>query len=262
MRALQAQAQAVVHAWSVIVAKAFTEVLRRNYPEIGSFEARLKGAVMPLLVAGLPVTWVTPDGVPVLQNRFEQETKTIETEALGRIRLTLVHATEDIDKRKQTQALMPNLIHSMDACHLSMTVNLAQSQGLSAFSVIHDSYGSHACDMPTLKQCAQDAFAQLYQQPDATLAYFEQWATALAGQTPELENTLAAQWLAAQDEPKLKMRLALLNLTRTWRGLPCFDATHPPEAPPLSVGESPVTKSANAPPEWLPKVARSEYFFC
>ena len=259
---LQAQARGVVHAWSVIVAKAFEDVLARDYPEISAFESRLKDAVKPLLSAGLPVTWVTPEGLPVLQNRFEQEAKTIETEALGRIRLTLVHATEEIDSRKQTQALLPNLIHSMDACHLVMTVNLAQSHGLNAFSVIHDSYGSHACDVPTLKQCAQEAFVQLYQQPDATLAYFEQWANALAGKTPELEASLAAQWLAAGQDPKLKMRLALLNLTRTWRGLPCFDATHPTVPAQLAVAAPPRLTSVQKPPEWLPKVVGSEYFFC
>ena len=43
-----------------------------------------------------------------------------------------------------------------------MIVNLAAYNGVSHFSVIHDSFGCHAADVPMLNACIRQAFVNLY----------------------------------------------------------------------------------------------------
>ena len=53
-------------------------------------------------------------------------------------------------------------MHSYDACHLMMTVQLAADRGLTSFAFIHDDYGTHACDTDVMHECIREAFVTLY----------------------------------------------------------------------------------------------------
>ena len=43
-----------------------------------------------------------------------------------------------------------------------MTVNLAAGNGVGSFAMIHDSFGTHAADVPMLNACLREAFIELY----------------------------------------------------------------------------------------------------
>ena len=47
-----------------------------------------------------------------------------------------------------------------------MSVNLAAYNGVSHFSVIHDSFGCHAADIPMFNACIRQAFVNLYEDYD------------------------------------------------------------------------------------------------
>ena len=52
---------------------------------------------------------------------------------------------------------------SMDAAHLQMVVNrMAEGDITDCFSVIHDSFGVHACDTDELHYAIRDEFVKLY----------------------------------------------------------------------------------------------------
>jgi len=251
------QAFEIIQDWSVILAVAFDKVLKSKYPEIGQFQKSLSESIKPVLKQGLPVMWVSPIGVPVIQNRFKDKSITIDNQTLGRIRLTLLEPTDDIDPALQRQGILPNMIHSLDASHLFETIQLAYQSGIKAFSVIHDSYGTHACDVSKLKQCTNSAFVQLYRREDANMGFLHLWMMALSGESEDQEKLFANAWLQSE-VPKDRLRLALLNLARQWRRLPAFVSNN------LSrTGDQPdpIKGTGSTAPAWLDDVLKAEYFF-
>ena len=76
--------------------------------------------------------------------------------------VSLLEAKNQIDKKKQANSISPNWVHANDGCHLRMTVNYAATNGVTNFAMIHDSFGTHASDIPMLSACLREAFIELY----------------------------------------------------------------------------------------------------
>ena len=131
------------------------------------------------------VTWVTPVGLPVTHRYEEFESKTVklflydkaipvvdakkedvvkDDDVFKQIRLNLlVKPTKRINKDKARNAIAPNVIHSMDAAHLMLTVLDAHDAGIRAFSLIHDSFGTHAADTEAFFHIIRQAFVNMYE---------------------------------------------------------------------------------------------------
>ncbi len=117
---------------------------------------------------GLPVTWTSPVGFPVLQAYHETEKLRVYTK-LGdgvRLRLTLAKDTLKVDRRKQTNGISPNFVHSLDAAALMKTVETAKEKGIDNFAMIHDSYGTHAALAAKLARILREVFVSLFTQHD------------------------------------------------------------------------------------------------
>jgi len=105
--------------------------------------------------------WRTPFGFhvvhPYRKGTYERVT------CLGS-ELHFLHFEDDdaVSKHKQRNSLPPNFVHSLDACHLMMTVEAGKRVGITAFMVVHDSFGTHACDMDTLNAVLRIEFIALY----------------------------------------------------------------------------------------------------
>jgi DNA-directed RNA polymerase len=113
-----------------------------------------------------PLQWTTPDGFVVQQAKYNEKNVRVTTVLDGsrRIKSTIIEKEESLDPRKMSQSLSPNYIHSLDACHLRMSINraLELEQGMS-FAMIHDSFGVHASDMPVfVNECIKPAFVEMY----------------------------------------------------------------------------------------------------
>jgi len=67
-------------------------------------------------------------------------------------------------KRKQAQGAAPNIIHSLDAAHLSFTIASADFP----ITTIHDSFGCLAGDMEELYKHVREVFVFLYLQDPLT----------------------------------------------------------------------------------------------
>ena len=70
-------------------------------------------------------------------------------------------AGDKLDKHKQTNGIAPNFVHSYDACHLMKTVIEAYAD-IQSFAVVHDSFGTHACNMELLSETLRKTFIKLY----------------------------------------------------------------------------------------------------
>lgn len=69
------------------------------------------------------------------------------------------------DRRKHLNAISPNVIHSLDAAGLMLTVNHAADCGVESFATIHDGYAVLAADCAVLAQTARQSFVRLYSSP-------------------------------------------------------------------------------------------------
>ena len=129
--------------------------------------------------ANKPIQWVTPSGMPVLQHKLKTQTKRIKTmtgEAL--VYLSLKSATPKLNPMKQLYGIAPNVIHSLDAAHMSLTIVEALKQGIKSFAMIHDSFGCPAGQMEKLYHILREEFVKMYSQ-DILQNLKEQWRAQL-----------------------------------------------------------------------------------
>ena len=114
-----------------------------------------------------PIMWETPDGFIVRQATYNMKEVEVYTylDGVGRIKTKLLEAQSSLDPRKMAQSLSPNYIHSLDACHLRMSIIKGMEIGITDYAMIHDSFGVHASDMPRfLDECIKPSFIEMYEE--------------------------------------------------------------------------------------------------
>ena len=107
------------------------------------------------------LAWVTPIGIRVEQKYCKRAAKQVVT-LMGKMTIEAPAPTEQVTKAKQRNAIAPNIIHSFDAAHMMMTV-LSMSEGTS-FAMVHDSFGTHACDVDELLEVTKETFVTIYRE--------------------------------------------------------------------------------------------------
>jgi DNA-directed RNA polymerase, mitochondrial len=62
----------------------------------------------------------------------------------------LKEMTNKLDNKKQVQAIIPNIIHSLDASHLINIINTAINLNFNQILTIHDCFGTHPNNLDKL----------------------------------------------------------------------------------------------------------------
>lgn len=112
---------------------------------------------------GQPMSWMTPLGLPVSQPYRKYRPHTVRT-IMQTITLSSSDESLPVNGSKQKSAFAPNFVHSLDASHMLMTANKMRDRGL-VFSAVHDSYWTHAADVPALSEVLRECFVELYDRP-------------------------------------------------------------------------------------------------
>jgi len=121
--------------------------------------------------AKLPISWSTPSGLTITQSYLKSEVHkaSIRSGKSGNSPKTLVLRKVNREKpnfRKQNQAIIPNVIHSLDASHLINLINKAKFNGIKNVLSIHDCFGTHPNKMGLLKELVISEFIKLYTTED------------------------------------------------------------------------------------------------
>ncbi|CAO2654602.1 Nn.00g113350.m01.CDS01 [Neocucurbitaria sp. VM-36] len=106
------------------------------------------------------IIWTTPLKMPIVQPYRKDSTQKITTK-IQDITVSRRSDTDVVDKRKQLQAFPPNFIHSLDATHMILSALKCREMGLD-FAAVHDSFWTHACDIPNLNVILRDAFVRMH----------------------------------------------------------------------------------------------------
>ncbi|KAF1948904.1 mitochondrial DNA-directed RNA polymeras-like protein [Byssothecium circinans] len=106
------------------------------------------------------IIWTTPLKMPVVQP-YRKESRQVVKTHLQEITVTKRSGTGAVDKRKQLQAFPPNFIHSLDATHMLLSALKCGEMGLD-FAAVHDSFWTHAADIPNLNVILREAFVRMH----------------------------------------------------------------------------------------------------
>lgn len=106
------------------------------------------------------IIWTTPLKMPVVQPYRKDAVQIIKT-AAGAITVARSTNVEAVNKRKQLQAFPPNFIHSLDATHMMLSALKCSELGMD-FAAVHDSFWTHAADIPKLNTVLRDAFVRMH----------------------------------------------------------------------------------------------------
>lgn len=108
----------------------------------------------------VPLFWRTPFfNFPVVQWKVETKKHQIRT-VLGQLSIRVNKGK--IHKQQQKNGIAPNLIHSLDATLMYLTVEKLQEQGVNDFMLIHDSFGVPANSVEKLNVAVRESFIELF----------------------------------------------------------------------------------------------------
>jgi DNA-directed RNA polymerase len=151
----------------------------------------LQAAASIVSKQNLPINWTTPTGFLVQQAYRVSHMKDVATTFNNtRIRIKFENgkAKSKIDSRKQASGISPNWVHSLDASHLMLTIGAAADEGITAFSMIHDSYGTHAANAGALARILREQFVHMYSDNDVLAQFKAALEEQLQAELPPLPN--------------------------------------------------------------------------
>ncbi|KAF2829582.1 DNA-directed RNA polymerase mitochondrial precursor [Ophiobolus disseminans] len=124
------------------------------------------------------IIWTTPLKMPIVQPYRKDSTTKVMTK-LQAITVVKRSPKDTVDKRKQLQAFPPNFIHSLDATHMTLSALKCSEMGLD-FAAVHDSFWTHASDIPNLNIILRDAFVRMHSE-DIVARLAEEFKARYAG---------------------------------------------------------------------------------
>ena len=134
--------------------------------------------------AGVAISWTTPLGYYVRQKYCEQKGKRVKTRIGEEIIFLTVeeHDSRKLNKQKQVSGISPNVVHSLDAAALMRTVCMCRrTRGITAYAMIHDSYGTLAADSEDLARILRETFVEMF---GGNTNILEQWKREVLAAVP------------------------------------------------------------------------------
>jgi DNA-directed RNA polymerase len=121
------------------------------------------------------IEWVTPSGFVVNQRIMKKEKKDIRLQLLGECRLKIATDNDEADINRHRAATAPNLIHSLDASLLHLSINRFDKP----IALIHDSVLTRAVDMDELSAIIRETYMHLFAEHD----YLNDFAQQIGAET-------------------------------------------------------------------------------
>jgi DNA-directed RNA polymerase len=166
---------------TMVSAKALFSGVETTVPAAAEAMRWLKG-VARQMENGERMEWRAPSGFLVQHDYLEYDIKRVDIKSCGQHKIMVREATERTRIRAMQNAIAPNLVHSLDATHLVFTALRMEAAGLDMVA-IHDSFGTHPCDVPKLAVAVREAFVELYDGTNVLADFI--WQTSASGAVPK-----------------------------------------------------------------------------
>jgi DNA-directed RNA polymerase len=128
------------------------------------------------------VEWRVPvTGFQVRQEYYRIVKRQVRTTLAGSVVYPATYeATAEVRAHKQMNAVAPNVVHSLDAAVLMLTVGECAHEGISHFRMIHDSFATVPGDCAKLAEITRRVFVNFYLENDVV----SELASQLTAQLP------------------------------------------------------------------------------
>lgn len=111
------------------------------------------------------IYWETPLGMQVFQQYPVMNDTRVRLRSLATEYCIVKEATDVLDIRKGANGISPNFVHGLDSSHLGGTALRMQAADCD-MAGIHDSAGTHACDVDFMQYALREEFVTMYERAD------------------------------------------------------------------------------------------------
>ncbi|BAN92342.1 RNA polymerase [Ralstonia phage RSB3] len=129
--------------------------------------------------------WTAPTGFKVQHDYQKIEEVRVRINSCGINRIMFYEPLDECNPSQMQNAIAPNFVHALDASHLTFTALAMQKEGFS-FVGIHDSFGTHPCDVDTLHRHIRQEFVSMYEKNDVLMDFL--WEVGGTGEVPKQGN--------------------------------------------------------------------------
>ena len=121
----------------------------------------------------MTIIWFTPTGLEIVQKYHKSTQRKIGVSLSGKSKtMVLREWTNEIDKNKQVAAIIPNIIHSLDASHIMQIIMDLENKDYPIITV-HDCFGTHPNNLQNLSDLVKMKFIKIYTQHDFLLEFHD-----------------------------------------------------------------------------------------
>lgn len=129
--------------------------------------------------------WTAPTGFRVQHDYQKVEEVRVRINSCGVNRIMFHELLDECNPTQMQNAVAPNFVHALDASHATFTGLEMQRKGYS-FVSIHDSFGTHPCDVDDMHFIIRDEFVKMYEQNDVLMDFL--WEVGGTGEVPKRGN--------------------------------------------------------------------------
>jgi len=139
--------------------QAVRDAMYRKFPGPMAVMKWIETEVSNTLKRGITrIEWVTPSGFQVSQHIMKKDIQRFQLQLLGRCQLSVATDNDEVDIARHKAATAPNLIHSLDASLLHLSVREFNKP----IALIHDSVLCRAVDMDELSTIIRNVYMHLF----------------------------------------------------------------------------------------------------
>lgn len=131
--------------------------------------------------SGQRMSWHTPTGFWVQHDYQDYTDNQVRLNSCGVVQVWVREWNEGTRAHAMRNAISPNFVHALDASHLTMVANAMAADNL-AMVAIHDSFGTHPCDVDKMHQHIRQEFVNLYSGPNLLTEFL--WEVNGVGEPP------------------------------------------------------------------------------
>lgn len=133
-----------------------------RFPNATAIQDWLKECGKIISHSGRCVSWLNPLGLPCEQPYWRETYEQYST-VIGGMKYITGHSSKP-KFAKNSQALAPNFIHSVDSSHMLATAQWMADKGVT-IAEVHDSFWTGAGSVDLLRKVSRDAFVSIHEQP-------------------------------------------------------------------------------------------------
>lgn len=130
---------------------------------------------------GQRMEWTSPTGFLVQHDYQDYDEVRVRLRACGLEYVLIREYNEDTKAIPMQNAIAPNFVHALDGAHLTMCSLNMKRRGLHIVG-IHDSFGTHPCDVAELHSAIRESFVELYQSRNVLAEFL--WEVNGVGELP------------------------------------------------------------------------------